>query len=105
MPGCMGRLRGSASAGENSLMLTSADLRLKTIEMDGFVLVSGVFSAAEVAALASELSAVLNSSAAESVAIQSREGDIYAARNVLALWPATATIWQRTPLTELLSAL
>ena len=86
-------------------MIPLTDSWLKRMESDGFVIVSCVFAPEEIAAVIEQLTAALNVSAENSGAIQSREGDIYGARNVMKLWPPAATVWRRSPLTEMLASL
>ncbi|HEY1786310.1 MAG TPA: phytanoyl-CoA dioxygenase family protein, partial [Pirellulales bacterium] len=74
---------------------------LPALDRDGFVVVPAVFSAAEAAAVADELSAAL--AAGDRSAMRSGAGAVVAARNVLELYPRAATVWRRGPLVELLA--
>lgn len=76
-------------------MITPAD----ALDRDGFVTLPAVFSAAEVEDLRAALTAALQPG---DDAIRGGEGVVYAARNVLQLWPPTATVWRRPPLLDLL---
>jgi hypothetical protein len=75
------------------------------MEADGFVIVPGVFDPAEIAAISSEMTNAFVTSTGKSGALQSREGDLYGARNVLKLWPSAATVWRQSPLPEMLVSL
>jgi ectoine hydroxylase-related dioxygenase (phytanoyl-CoA dioxygenase family) len=72
---------------------------------DGFVELTGVFSAATIDSFARELAGALAGDGSAESALRSDSGALYAARNVLALWPAAATIWQRPALIEPLAAI
>jgi hypothetical protein len=67
------------------------------LERDGYAELAGVFDEAAVDAMADELGTALVGPAANESAIRSETGVVYAARNVLKLWPRAATIW-RVPL-------
>lgn len=72
------------------------------VERDGFAVVPAVFASQELDALVRDLTAAL-AEPSESTAVRSREGHVYAARNVLRLWPPAASIWRRPPFPRLLS--
>jgi hypothetical protein len=74
------------------------------LERDGYVVLPGVFSAAEATALAERLGAAIAGAGADGPAIRGAEGTVYAARNVLALWPGAASVWRRAPLPAALAA-
>jgi hypothetical protein len=57
------------------------------LETDGFVLLPGVFSAAEVSSTAAEWENVLQQNAADRAVLASEGGAAYGARNLLQLWP------------------
>src|SRR5438105_91291 len=69
------------------------------LNQDGFLLLSAVFAPDEVASLRAALELALGSGG-EGPAIRGAEGTVYAARNVLSLWPGAATVWHRSPLLE-----
>jgi hypothetical protein len=71
------------------------------VDRDGFAIVPGVFSPAEVETLTADLTRAL-AEPCEATFIRSREGRVYAARNVLELWPPAAEVWRRPPLPDLL---
>ena len=75
----------------------SANLREVTDK--GFAIVRAVYRPTEVDAILNELTNAL-SIGREGVLHQG--GHIYAARNILQLWPKAADIWRRSPLQELL---
>jgi hypothetical protein len=73
------------------------------LDRDGFVLLQGVFAADEVAAMRSALESALT---AQGPSIRGDDGAVYAARNVLELWPGAAAVWKKEPLiTALLAGL
>jgi hypothetical protein len=76
---------------------------LPPLERDGFVIVPGVFTAAEAASIAAELSAALRMDD-QSTALRSSSGTVVAARNVLKHYPRAATVWRRPALLDLLTA-
>lgn len=71
------------------------------IETDGYTILQGVFSAEECDSLVGRLSAAIERPV-DADAIRSREGSVYAARNVLSLLPSAQSIWQRAPLEDIL---
>jgi hypothetical protein len=75
---------------------------LRQLEEDGFQSLPHVFSASQVDAMISGLESALASN--QNGAIRSEAGTLYAARNVLALWPEAARVWRVSPLDEILRA-
>jgi hypothetical protein len=73
---------------------------LNQIEADGFATIPAVFSADEARTIAAELGATFRSPSAESAAMQTPDGAVYGARNVLSLWPPAACVWRQAPLPE-----
>src|SRR5260370_40663968 len=73
-------------------------------ENNGFVLLPGVFAPARVEAMLHGLTGALNRPAEGKALIRSDEGSVYAARNVLTLWPPAATVWRQPPLHNALAA-
>jgi hypothetical protein len=71
---------------------------------DGFLVAAGVYSAEQVASMLSGLAEILLDQP-EGVAIRSAGGSVFAARNVLSLWPEIATVWRQPPLPDLLTRL
>lgn len=71
------------------------------VDRDGFTIVPGVFAAAELESMTAELAEAL-AEPCQATFIRSRAGRVYAARNVLELWPAAAQVWRRPPLPALL---
>jgi hypothetical protein len=74
------------------------------LERDGFAQLPGVFNSAAVDSMTQELEAILHGEAAGESAIRSESGVVYAARNVLTLWPRTATLWRVPALLDALAA-
>ncbi|HEV3117861.1 MAG TPA: phytanoyl-CoA dioxygenase family protein [Gemmataceae bacterium] len=73
------------------------------IERDGYLVLSGVFSAGHVDAVLADLSAALERN--DDAAIRSEAGTLYAARNLMVCWPAVTSLWQTPRLVEPLAAL
>ena len=80
-------------------------LVLEALSRDGFVTLAAVFTREEAATMGDHLDAVLASSRADDPAILTSDGIIYAARNVLTLWPPSASVWHRSALLEPLRAI
>lgn len=77
------------------------DSWLQEIERDGFAVVPAVYEGGGVDELTRELERAL-AAPCEATSVRSRAGNVYAARNVLQLWPRSADVWRRSPLPELL---
>jgi hypothetical protein len=77
---------------------------LAQLERDGFVVLPGVFDAEAVAGMVRELGRVFAGCGAEGPAIRGEEGTVYAARNVLALWPPARDVWRQGALPKILAA-
>ena len=81
-------------------------LDLEALTRDGFVTLPAVFTPKEAAAMASDLDAAIAAGRPDDPAILASEGIVYAARNVLTLWPPSAGVWLRPallrPLTSIL---
>ncbi len=82
--------------------MTSVKHYLDRVSADGFALVPGVFTGRQVDEILDGLAAALSG---EGGTIRSQDGRVYAARNVLALWPAAAGVWLQAPLPEVLAGL
>src|SRR5262245_11695094 len=74
---------------------------LDALDRDGFVVLPGVFPTDRVGECRRGLSAALTP--AGEAAIRAQEGTVYAARNVLTLWPAAADVWRAPPLADVLA--
>jgi hypothetical protein len=70
------------------------------IERDGFTTLPSVLAPGEVEAVLAALEHALASLTGPT--IRGDEGTIYAARNILALWPEVAGVWRRPPLPAVL---
>jgi hypothetical protein len=68
------------------------------LERDGYAELAGVFDAAAAETMTAELGAILADAAAGESAIRTEAGVVYAARNVLRLWPRGADVWRVAPL-------
>jgi hypothetical protein len=73
------------------------------IDRDGYALLPGVFAPGEVVAIRRALGEAL-AAGEEGPAIRGSEGAVYAARNILALWPEAAGVGRRRPLADVLRA-
>jgi Phytanoyl-CoA dioxygenase (PhyH) len=82
---------------------TEAAAWLRQLDEDGYVLVPDVFPAGAVAEMTRALEQALAARGGDA-AIRGEEGTVYAARNVLSLWPGSAAVWRRPPLPDLLAA-
>jgi hypothetical protein len=76
------------------------ELACEEITHDGFTTLAGVFAASEVCSMRTSLETALAANA--DPAIRGDEGAVYAARNILEVWPAVATIWRISPLFRVL---
>lgn len=80
----------------------ATDSLFEQIAAEGCSLLPAVFSPDEADALRDELTAAL--AQASGSVMQSDAGSIYAARNILSLWPRAAVIWHQPVLLEALAA-
>src|SRR5262245_21444127 len=74
---------------------------LRELTGDGYVVLPAVLTADEVNAALGELAEALVGPDREAP-IRSQAGTLYAARNVLAVWPGAAAVWRRGPLPSIL---
>jgi hypothetical protein len=74
------------------------------LEREGYTVVPDVFSGETIAAMTRGLEAAFAERAGVEASIRGDEGTIYAARNVLELWPEAANVWRVPALTECLAA-
>ena len=74
---------------------------VEPLERDGCVLLSGLLDQEETEEVARSLGSALQATD-EEAPLRSQEGTVYAARNVLKVWPEGGTIWRRPPLVDLL---
>jgi hypothetical protein len=74
------------------------------MDRDGFIVLPGVFALAHVQAILAGLDQAFKKHA-DQTAIRSDGGSIYAARNILSLWPESAAVWRQPPLPDLLGLL
>jgi hypothetical protein len=85
-------------------VMTTASMWAGPMADDGFVLIRGAFTPAEVDRLVADLQSAMREPEDEA-AIRSDGGTVYAARNVLDLWPGAADVWRRPPVSEPLATL
>jgi hypothetical protein len=74
------------------------------LEREGCTLVPGVFPPSAVTDMIRAVEDAFAGESAQGAALRSDEGSVYAARNVLQLWPDAATFWRIPVLTEALAA-
>jgi Phytanoyl-CoA dioxygenase (PhyH) len=72
---------------------------ISQIERLGFAVVPAVFDPVEIDAITTELTQALVIGRA---GVLEQAGRIYAARNIMQLWPKVADVWRRPPLPEIL---
>lgn len=77
---------------------------LTELERDGYTILPGVFTEEAIAAMIRNLEGTFAGRAGMEASIRGDEGAIYAARNVLKLWPDAADIWRAAPLPQCLAA-
>ena len=77
---------------------------LRRLDADGYALLSGAFSSADVDAVTAGLTAAPADPTDGDPALRSQSGGVYGSRNVLTLWPPSAGLWRRPPLVEVLNA-
>ncbi len=86
-------------------MPTLTDDWLRQVEQDGFAVLPQVFAPDQVDAILEDLARSLATRNGQSSLIRGQEGAVYAARNVLAVWPEAAEVWRVPPLPGVLEAL
>ena len=74
---------------------------LEKIESDGFAIVPGIFSPEQVTAILAQLETAIAADR-DGAALRAGGGTIYAARNILTLWPGVTEIWKQKPLRDIL---
>jgi ectoine hydroxylase-related dioxygenase (phytanoyl-CoA dioxygenase family) len=74
----------------------------RQIEEVGYTVLPGVF-AAEAEVLADELAAAIRARAGDA-SIRDEGGTVYAARNLVDVWPAARSVWRRPALLDVLTA-
>ncbi|MBM4071030.1 MAG: phytanoyl-CoA dioxygenase family protein [Planctomycetes bacterium] len=85
-------------------MAVSLEECRQKLEVQGFLVLPGVFDAAEADGIRTGLQTAF-AAQPQATAIRAQGGSLYAARNVLSLWPETATVWRRAPLLEFVRAI
>lgn len=85
-------------------MVWATDDRIKELSRDGFVLIANVFEKAQVREILGALEQAFERQKMNQ-AIRSDSGHIYAARNILDLWPQVTAVWRRPPLPDFLEAI
>lgn len=78
--------------------------KLAALESDGYTVLAGVFSPQAVADMIQSLEHIFAARLGDEASIRGDEGTVYAARNVLTLWPKVADVWRVAPLTDVLEA-
>lgn len=75
------------------------------LKRDGYTVLPRVFADEAISAMIRGLESVFVGRAGTEASIRGDEGAIYAARNVLELWPDAARIWRVPPVTEYLATI
>ncbi len=73
------------------------------LDRDGYTVLRRVYSSDEMTAITAELTAALATAADDRGSIRASSGAVYAARNLLAVFPAARTLWRTPMLTQFLS--
>ncbi len=76
----------------------------RRLREDGYALLESVIAPPEVDDILSGLGAALKAPGDDDLTMRGEAGGVYAARNVLTLWPPAATVWRRPPLIDALTA-
>jgi hypothetical protein len=82
----------------------SIEVIVAQVERDGFALLPGVFTPAQADAMLAGLGPALSDPPPGHETMRSETGSIYAARNLLTLWPEVTQVWRQPPLLEGLAA-
>src|SRR6266851_2532789 len=82
-------------------MSSAATCPATELDRDGYVMLRGVFTPEQVGVMQDALAHALDQ---DEPAIKGSDGAVYAARNILALWPAVTAIWKTAPLEAVLRA-
>ena len=82
-------------------MTQGSEAYVEAVARDGCAVLPGVLSRQEAEEAARDLGAALLATQ-EEAPLRSEAGPVYAARNVLSVWPETGTIWRRPGLLEVL---
>lgn len=82
----------------------STEVCRRKLDDDGFIVLPGVFTSAEIEVILSGLQSAFDAQT-DATAIRASGGSLYAARNVLSVWPEAAATWRRLPLPETLIAI
>ena len=77
---------------------------MRSLELDGFAVLPCVFGDRLIDGMLAQLGQVFQSQA-ENAPIRSDGGSVYAARNVLTLWPHAAEVWRQPVLVDALTAI
>jgi hypothetical protein len=86
-------------------MPTRIDDCLRQVEEDGFTALPQVFGPDQVDAILQGVARSLGTPHGQASAIRGQEGAVYAARNILAVWPEAAEAWRVPRLPGVLEAL
>ncbi len=77
---------------------------LDALERDGYTVLSDVFSIVAVAHMVRSLEAIFGDRIGAEASIRGDEGAVYAARNILTLWPEAVDVWRVAHLVDALAA-
>lgn len=79
-----------------------AALRIEELARDGYTLLAEVYSGNEMDRVKKQLADAFDANC-DGSAMRATAGSVFAARNVLALWPPVTQLWRKSPLPELLT--
>jgi hypothetical protein len=85
--------------------MPNASAYLVQLEREGYTLLPEVFTSEAIAEMVAGLQRIFAAQVGEDASIRGDEGTIYAARNVLHLWPAAANVWRVGSLPDILAAI
>ncbi len=91
-----GRIGRSGAEGDGEEEMTA-----NTLERDGYILLRGVYGEKEIDGIRIQLIAALARDSTEAVR-RSEQGHVFAARNVLAIWPSAAEVWRQPACVDVL---
>jgi hypothetical protein len=74
-----------------------------SLDREGVAVLADVYTPSEADELSAALVRVLTGRGGDDASIRSQEGVVYAARNILRLWPQAATFWRRPALLDALA--
>lgn len=99
----MERPRDSSCSAPPAHVSACLETSFRQIDRAGFTVLPRVFTPAQVDTILRAWADALGA-ASEDATIRGQAGVVYAARNILELWPAAADVWRQPPLPKVLAA-